>query len=131
MHNVTFLETCSIQPNMVMCCSSVFSFYPGVHKISQIIERGEFGRIIEVNAGFLHSSDLDPNKPINWKRQIEFNGEYGVMGDLGMHILHLPIRAGWRPRDVRAVLAKIVDQRPDGKGGMAPCRTWDNATLLC
>ncbi len=25
------------------------------------------------------------NKPINWKRMIEFNGEYGCMGDLGMH----------------------------------------------
>ncbi|MCG2659028.1 MAG: gfo/Idh/MocA family oxidoreductase, partial [Kiritimatiellae bacterium] len=25
----------------------------------------------------------------------------------------------------------IVKERPDGKGGHAPCRTWDNATLLC
>jgi predicted dehydrogenase len=26
---------------------------------------------------------------------------------------------------------EIVEERPDGKGGMAPCETWDNATLLC
>ena len=32
---------------------------------------------------------------------------------------------------MRAVLSKIVTERPDGKGGMAPCDTWDNATLLC
>jgi predicted dehydrogenase len=32
---------------------------------------------------------------------------------------------------VRAVLSDIIKQRPDGKGGMAPCKTWDNATLLC
>jgi len=32
---------------------------------------------------------------------------------------------------VRAILSDIVKERPDGKGGRAPCRTWDNATLLC
>jgi predicted dehydrogenase len=117
-------------PAVLVRCSSEFPFFPGVQKIGAMIERGDFGRIIEFNAAFLHSSDLDPNKPINWKRQIEFNGEYGVMGDLGMHILHVPLRAGWRPTDVRAVLSKIIEQRPDGKGGMAPCKTWDNATLL-
>jgi predicted dehydrogenase len=29
------------------------------------------------------------------------------------------------------VLSNIVTERPDGKGGRAPCDTWDNATLLC
>jgi predicted dehydrogenase len=96
-----------------------------------MIEAGAFGRIIEVNAGFLHGSDLNPDKPINWKRVIEFNGEYGVMGDLGPHVCTVPFRAGWVPRNVRAVLSNIVPQRPDGKGGLAPCETWDNATLLC
>ena len=62
---------------------------------------------------------------------IQFNGLYGVLGDLGMHACHVPFRAGWRARDVRAVLSKVVRQRPDGRGGLAPCETWDNATLLC
>ena len=73
---------------------------------------------------------LDPNKPINWKRLVEFNGEYGVLGDLGMHALHVPLRAGWRPRNLRAVLSKIVKQRPDGQGNLVPCTTWDNGSLL-
>ena len=62
---------------------------------------------------------------------IEFNGEYGCMGDLGMHACHVPFRAGWLPRNVRAILSNIVPERPDGKGGMVPCETWDNATLFC
>jgi len=53
------------------------------------------------------------------------------MGDLGMHACHVPLRAGWVPRSVRAALCNIFAHRPDGKGGMAPCETWDNATLLC
>jgi len=79
----------------------------------------------------MHCSDLDPDKPINWKRMIEFNGEYGCMGDLGMHICHVPFRAGWRPTNVRAVLSNIMAERPDPTGRRVPCETWDNATLLC
>jgi predicted dehydrogenase len=48
-----------------------------------------------------------------------------------MHVCHLPFRAGWVPKTVRAVLSNIVPERPDGRGGVGPCETWDNATLLC
>lgn len=118
-------------PQVFARCSSELPFYPGVQRLGKLIDAGELGTIIEVETGFLHSSDLDANKPINWKRMIEYNGEYGVMGDLGMHVCHVPFRAGWRPKNVRAVLSDIVRERPDGKGGVVPCRTWDNATLLC
>jgi predicted dehydrogenase len=87
--------------------------------------------VIEVRSLFLHSSDLDPEKPINWKRRAALNGAYGCLGDLGMHALHLPLRAGWAPRNVRAILTDVVPERPDGAGGMAACDTWDNAVLLC
>ena len=118
-------------PAVFVRCSSESPFFPAMQKLCDMIDRKEFGRIIEVNTGFLHSSDLDPNKPINWKRMIEFNGEYGVLGDLGMHALHVPFRSGWLPRNVRAILSDIVKERPDAKGGMAPCKTWDNGTLFC
>jgi predicted dehydrogenase len=48
-----------------------------------------------------------------------------------MHPLHIPLRFGWLPANVRGLLSKIVTERPDGKGGMAPCETWDNAILAC
>ena len=96
-----------------------------------MVEDGAFGTILEVNSGFLHSSDLDPGKAINWKRMLRYNGEYGCMGDLGMHACHMPFRAGWFPRNVRAILSDVVRERPDGKGGTAPCETWDNAALFC
>lgn len=118
-------------PGVLARCSSEFPFFPAMQRICNLIEQQAFGRIIEVNTGFLHSSDMDTNKPINWKRMIQFNGEYGVMGDLGMHACHVPFRAGWAPNNVRAILSDIVKERPDGKGGMTPCLTWDNATLLC
>jgi predicted dehydrogenase len=118
-------------PELVARCSSEFPFFPPVQRIGEMIAGQCFGQILEVNCGFLHSVDLDPTKRINWKRQVEFNGEYGCMGDLGMHACHVPFRAGWRPKNVRAILSKIVRERPDGNGQMVACSTWDNALLFC
>lgn len=129
--NRAILASVDAHPESFVRCASEFPFAPAVQRIGGIIERGELGRIIEVEAGFLHSSDLNTEKAINWKRMIELNGEYGCMGDLGMHVCHVPFRAGWIPKNVRAVLSNIVPERPDGKGGRVPCETWDNATLLC
>ncbi|MCF6336241.1 MAG: Gfo/Idh/MocA family oxidoreductase [Spirochaetales bacterium] len=129
--NQSIMDAIKAEKNVFVRCSSEFPFTPAMQKLGQLIEEAAFGEIIEVEAGFLHSSDLDTSKPINWKRIIKFNGEYGVLGDLGMHPLHFPLRAGWKPVNVRAILSNLVKERPDGKGGMAPCETWDNATLFC
>ncbi len=118
-------------PKTLVRCSSEIPFYPGAFQLIKWIQEGRFGKIIEVEAGFWHSSDLDPKKPINWKRMIDVNGEYGCMGDLGMHAMHVPLRAGWRPKNVRALLSNIVTQRPNASGQLVPCETWDNATLAC
>lgn len=112
-------------------CSSEFPFLPGVQKVIKKYQEGGFGKILEIKSGFHHSSDLDPNKPINWKRQTQFCGEIGVMGDLGLHAMHVPLRLGLKPVNVYAQLQKIYNERPDGKGGMAVCDTWDNAMLYC
>lgn len=118
-------------PDVFVRCSSESPFFPAMQRIGKLIENNAFGTLLEVNSGFLHSSDMDVNKPINWKRMLKFNGEYGCMGDLGMHACHMPFRAGWRVQNVRAILSNIVPERPDGKGGRAACETWDNATLFC
>jgi predicted dehydrogenase len=110
-------------------CSSEFPFLPGAQRVFEFAREGKLGGPLEVRSAFLHSSDLDPSKPVNWKRQISTCGAIGVMGDLGMHVMHLPLRLGWKPLRVYAQLQKVYTQRPDGKGGMAPADTWDNAML--
>jgi predicted dehydrogenase len=129
--NEAILAEMESHPDLLVRCSSELPFYPGGQEVARWIREGRFGRILEVRSLFLHSSDLDPRKPINWKRLASFNGEYGCMGDLGMHALHLPLRAGWVPSNVRAILSDVFPERPDGAGGTASCDTWDNAVLLC
>jgi predicted dehydrogenase len=116
-------------PGVFARCSSEMPYFPGAQLAYEEIRSGALGEPIEARHAFLHSSDLDRAKPINWKRQARFCGEIGVMGDLGMHVVHLPLRLGWRPRRVYAVLQDVVTERPGPDGEAVPCDTWDNATL--
>ena len=127
----TIMAAVERHPELLVRCSSEMPFFPGGQEVARWIEQGAFGRILEVRSAFLHSSDLDPDKPINWKRQARFNGAYGCMGDLGMHALHLPLRSGWMPRSVRAIVSDVVTERPGPDGTPVPCDTPDNAVLLC
>lgn len=129
--NTAILAELARHPELVARCSSEFPYFPACQRLIQWLREGRAGRILEVRGGFHHSSDMDVTKPINWKRMVEFNGEYGCLGDLGIHTQHVPFRFGWVPQTVHAALSKIVTERPDGKGGTAPCRTWDNAALHC
>jgi len=121
----------AIRPGLLARCSSELPFYPGGQAVARWVAERRFGRVLEVRSQFLHSSDLDPDKPINWKRIAASNGAYGCLGDLGMHALHLPLRARWQPLDVRAILSDVVTERPGPNGEPVACDTWDNAVLLC
>ena len=72
------------------------------------------------------------SKPINWKRmvavqrRVRLHGRPGDARAAHPAALRLDARA-----TCAALLSKIVTERPDGKGGMAPCETWDNAILAC
>lgn len=129
--NAEILKACKNHPEAIVRCASEFPYYPACQELIRWIKEGKFGKIIEVRSGFKHCSDMDPEKPINWKRMIEINGEYGCMGDLGIHAEHVPFRMGWTPKNVYAKLSNLITERPDGKGGRVPCLTWDNATLVC
>jgi predicted dehydrogenase len=127
--NAAIMAAVAAHPHLTVRCSSEMPFYPGAQKVIDFVKSGATGPILEVEASFLHSSDINPDKPLNWKRMASVNGDYGCMGDLGMHVLHVPLRLGWRPATVAASLVKRVTTRPDGNGGTRPCDTWDNATI--
>ncbi len=123
------IREAAIKHGRFVRCSSEFPFLPGAQRAFAAARSGALGKVLEIRSGFWHSSDLDPSKPGNWKRQVKTCGEIGVMGDLGMHAVHLPLRLGWKPKRVYAQLQKVYTERPDGKGGTAICDTWDNAML--
>jgi predicted dehydrogenase len=131
--NRNILRAIKNNPQVIVRCSSEFPYFPACQRLIEWLKAGKYGRLIEVRSGFHHSSDMDLTKPMNWKRRIEINGEYGCMGDLGIHALHIPYHMGWRPLSVYADLQKIAETRPDpeARGEPKPCKTWDNAVLTC
>lgn len=117
-------------PTSFVRCSSEMAFYPGAQLAIKYIASGALGRIIEARNAFLHSSDIDTTKPLNWKRQNQYCGAAGVMNDLGMHALHVPLRLGWHPEKLFGVLQNIVTKRPNATTGeLEECDTWDNAVI--
>jgi predicted dehydrogenase len=125
------LESLHRRPGPFVRCSSEIPYFPGAQLAFDTIRSGALGPVIEANSSFLHSSDLDVHKPVNWKRQARFCGRIGVMGDLGMHALHVPYKLGWYPSRVYAVLQDLVEERPGPDGALVPCDTIENATLIC
>ena len=112
----------------VRVCSEL-PYFPGAQRAYAYAASGALGDILEVRSGFAHSSDIDRTKTINWKRRVATCGEIGVMGDLGMHVAHVPLRLGYQPESVYAMLDNVVTERPGPDGVLVPCDTWDNALL--
>ncbi|HEY8588493.1 MAG TPA: Gfo/Idh/MocA family oxidoreductase [Naasia sp.] len=116
-------------PESFVRCSSEMPFFPGAQWAINYVRSGGLGTIVEARNSFLHASDVDVDKPIGWKRQAQFCGQAGVLNDLGMHTWHVPLRLGWAPESVYAVLQNIVTERPGPDGSLVSCDTWDNAVL--
>ncbi|MDQ1112331.1 putative dehydrogenase [Microbacterium testaceum] len=116
-------------PGSFVRVSSEMPFFPGAQWAVDYVRSGALGRIVEAKCTFLHSSDIDVNKPLNWKRQKQFCGDAGVLNDLGMHTWHVPLRLGWTPEKVVGILQDIVTERPGPDGTLQPCDTWDNAVI--
>lgn len=116
-------------PEAFVRVSSEMPFFPGAQMAIDYVRSGALGRIIEAKCTFLHSSDRDIAKPVNWKRQKKYCGDAGVLNDLGMHTWHVPLRLGWVPDTLMGIMQDIVTTRPGADGAMEPCDTWDNAVI--
>ena len=75
--NQAILAALDRNPGVFARCSSEFPYFPAMQLLIRWIREERFGRILEIKAGFGHSSDMDITKPINWKRIAAINGEYG------------------------------------------------------
>src|SRR5256886_15156389 len=83
------IRDAAVKSGRFVRCSSEFPFLPGAQRVIHAALLGRFGRLLEIRSGFWHSSDLDPNKPANWKRQTKTRSEERRVGKEG--------RSRWSP----------------------------------
>lgn len=63
-------------------------FLPAVMRAKQLIETGFLGRVYHYRGGYLHSSNIDPDRPLGWKSTQALGGGGSLM-DLGSHVLDM------------------------------------------
>lgn len=70
-----------------MICFS-YRFRPAVRYAREMMERGELGKIVNIYASYLKSSAYMPGRRLDWRFDKTI-AQYGVSGDLGVHLVDL------------------------------------------
>lgn len=105
-------------------------FLPAILRAKQLIEQGFLGRVFHYRGGYLHASNIDPNRPLGWKSNRDLGGG-GSLVDLGSHILDM---MQYLLGDVASIYAKcetFIHERTDpATGGRVPVDTDDLAIMV-
>src|SRR6202040_1953795 len=64
---------------------------PAMALARQLVTDGRIGQIRHVRASYLQDWLVDPSFPLTWRLQRERAGS-GALGDLGAHLVDLPVR---------------------------------------
>jgi len=105
-----------------------YRFYPATLRARQMIEEGRLGRILSFRACYLHSSLVDPDRPIGWRLDKKVSGG-GVLYDLGSHILDMMYYLLGEYSSLLAKTQTAYETRPDGSGNRVEIET-DDATYI-
>lgn len=106
-----------------------YRFFPAVMRAKEILEEGGIGKIMSFRGCYLHSSAIDPNKPLGWKQDKKFGGG-GVLFDLGSHILDVIYYLLGEYSSVFANTEIIYPRRPDKNGNMVAVEADDLAFMM-
>jgi len=91
-------------------------FSPKLYHLKELVESGFLGSLYHIEAKWIEGSAADPDLPLNWRHR-EGEGGFGVLGDLGVHIIDM---VRWIAGDFRRVCAqttKLIKERRDPKSG--------------
>ncbi|MGE5558492.1 MAG: Gfo/Idh/MocA family protein [Bacillota bacterium] len=106
-----------------------YRFFPATIRAKELIEEGRIGRIMSFRACYLHSSAIDPAKPIGWKQDKKFGGG-GVLFDLGSHVLDLIYHLLGEYRRIFTKTEIVYNERPDKDGRLVKIEADDLALMI-
>ena len=96
--------------------SFTYSFCPAARYLKHLIDKGEFGEILQIRASYLMA--LMPHL-LGWRSTKELAGS-GVLGDIGSHLIHLVRQFGGDLQEVTAWQRKFrTDPDSDVEDWMA------------
>jgi len=105
-------------------------FLPAIMRARQLVEEGFLGRVFHYRGAYLHSSSIDPNKPLSWKSSKDLGGG-GSLYDLGSHLIDL---MQFLLGDIESIYAEcetfIAERMDTSAGKKVPVDTDDLALMM-
>ena len=131
------LARLAAQTGAVFMVAHVYSGYPLVRQIREMVAAGELGDVFAVRIAYLQGGlwGIEPGRPPTraaWKADPAKAGPSGTLADIGTHAFHLlRFTTGLQPEAVSATLARFHPARPlDDYGHVVlRCRGGALATL--
>jgi len=96
---------------VIHMCGFNYRFLPAIRLAKQVIDGGRLGRILQFRSRYLQSSLADPAFPLRWRLNRDLAG-FGVLGDLGSHIVDLARFLVGEMVHVTGRTATFFDRRP-------------------
>lgn len=96
----------------------------------EMIEAGEIGDIIHVQATHVEDYMRDPEEAVGWRVSREIAGPAGALADVGSHIINGVLRLAGPFEDICAVSRVIYPERPDHDGQPIPVENDDYGHIL-
>lgn len=87
-------------------------FFPAVMRAKQLVDEGRLGRLYSFEAKYYHSSNIDADKPFDWRHSMRDSGG-GALTDMGSHVIDLVYYLCGPYARVNAVLQTAVATRRD------------------
>jgi len=104
-------------------------FFPATMRAKHLVEAGRLGDVVSFRARQLHSTNIDPTKPVNWKSRVEIGGG-GVILDLGAHVVDLMTHLLGPIRRILCRMQNFTPKRPNGTGEMIDVPPEELAVML-
>jgi predicted dehydrogenase len=107
-----------------------YRFFPATMRARQLIDDGFLGRVFHYRGGYIHSSNINPKKPLNWKSD-RSQGGGGSLFDMGAHILDMMNHLLGDITAINATCETFVKERPlASTGEIVPVDTDDVALMI-
>jgi predicted dehydrogenase len=105
------MRSAALSSDSVVQIAFNYRFIPAVARAKSMIQRGFLGDTLIFRAQYLHSSYLDPQRPISWRLSKEQAGG-GALVDLGSHAIDLMRYLSGEFKRVRAQTKTFILSRP-------------------
>ncbi len=107
-----------------------YRHFPATLRAKQLMEEGFVGRVFHYRGGYLHSSNIDPDKPLNWKSD-KSQGGGGSLFDMGAHTLDMMTHLLGDVAAINALCETFIKERKHkGTGEVVPVDTDDVALMM-